>query len=455
MPKNIDKQKILEVLKKPGLSKEVVEAISKYKDEPGWMTDLRLKSYEHYKLRPIPQWGADLNGLKEENIQYFVTQDMKKQNNWDQVPSDIKQTFEELKIPEAERKFLAGVATQYESEVIYERLKEKWNSLGVIFTDTDSALKEYPELFKKWFGKAIPYTDNKYAALNTACWSGGSFVYVPKGVKVDIPLQAYFFINTFNLGQFERTLIIADEGAQVHYVEGCVSPTYTTDILHSGVIELIALKGARIRYTTIQNWSKNVYNLVTQRGLAYDNAIIEWVDCNIGSKITMKYPSVVLVGNNSHGEVLSIAVADGKQHLDTGAKMIHIGKNTSSIITTKSICKNGGRASYRGLVKVTKGAKNARVKVSCDALILDNESQTDTYPYNEIYEQQTYIEHEATVSKVSDNQLYYLKSHGISEEEAASLIISGFIDPIARELPMEYAMEMNDLIRMSMKGSVG
>lgn len=445
----------IDILSKPGLSREVIEAISKFKEEPDWMLDIRLKAYEHYLQRPLPKWGADLNNLKDENIQFYAIPGSKKKRDWDEVPSEVKKTFEELRIPEAERKFLAGVETQFDSSVIYGRMKEKWESQGVIFTDTDTGIKKYPEIFKKWFGKVIPYTDNKYAALNTACWSGGSFVYVPKGVKVEIPLQAYFYIQTQNLGQFERTLIIADEGAEVQYVEGCTAPTYSTDILHSGVIELVALKGARIRYTTIQNWSKNVYNLVTQRGIAYDDAKIEWVDCNLGSYKTMKYPSVILSGNNSKGEVLSIAVADKNQHIDSGAKMIHIGKNTSSVITTKSICKGGGRTSYRGLVKVTKGAKNARVKVVCDALILDNISQTDTYPYNEIYEKATRIEHEASVSKVSENQLYYLMSRGLSEEEAGALIVSGFVEPIAKELPMEYAMEMNDLIRMSMKGSVG
>ncbi len=445
----------IDILSKPGLSREVIEAISKFKDEPEWMLDIRLKAYEHYLERPLPKWGADLKNLKDENIQFYAIPGSKKKRDWDEVPTEVKKTFEELRIPEAERKFLAGVETQFDSSVIYGRMKEKWESQGVVFTDTDTGIKKYPELFKKWFGKVIPYTDNKYAALNTACWSGGSFVYVPKGVKVEIPLQAYFYIQTQNLGQFERTLIIADEGAEVQYVEGCTAPTYSTDILHSGVIELVALKGARIRYTTIQNWSKNVYNLVTQRGIAYDDAKIEWVDCNLGSYKTMKYPSVILTGNNSKGEVLSIAVADKNQHIDSGAKMIHIGKNTSSVITTKSICKGGGRTSYRGLVKVTKGAKNAKVKVVCDALILDNISQTDTYPYNEIYEKATRIEHEASVSKVSENQLYYLMSRGLSEEEAGALIVSGFVEPIAKELPMEYAMEMNDLIRMSMKGSVG
>lgn len=443
------------ILSRPGLTRETVEALSVYKDEPEWMRETRLKAYDHYTDRPVPTWGADLSGFKDEAIRFYVTPQSKKKNNWNDVPTEVRKTYEELKIPEAERKYLAGVETQFDSNVVYGKVKEKWESQGVVFTDTDTALKKYPELFKKWFGKVIPLTDNKYAALNTACWSGGSFVYVPKGVKVEIPLQAYFYIQTANLGQFERTLIIVDEGAEVQYIEGCTAPTYSTDILHSGVIEIIALKNSRVRYTTIQNWSKNVYNLVTQRALAYENATAEWVDCNLGSKKTMKYPSVVMVGNNAHGEVLSIAVADKGQHLDSGAKMIHIGKNTSSVIKTKSICKNGGRASYRGLIKVTKGAKKTKVKVVCDALILDNESQTDTYPYNEIYEKLSKIEHEASVSRVSENQLHYLMSHGLSEEEAGALIVSGFIEPIAKELPMEYAMEMNDLVRMSMKGSVG
>lgn len=449
------KDEAIKILSKEGLSRDVVEALSVYKEEPDWMRENRLKAYDHYMLRPVPQWGANLNELDDQKIRFYVTPESKKTRTWEEVPAEMKKTFDDLKIPEAEKKFLAGVETQFDSNVVYGRMKEKWEKQGVIFTDTDTGLKLYPELFKQWFGKSIPLTDNKYAALNTACWSGGSFVYVPKGIKVEIPLQAYFYIKTANLGQFERTLIIADEGAEVQYVEGCSAPQYFTDILHSGVIELIALKGSRIRYTTIQNWSKNIYNLVTQRGLAYQDATIEWVDCNLGSRVTMKYPSVVMVGDRSHGEVLSIAYSDGEQHLDSGAKMIHIGKDTSSVITTKSICKNGGRTSYRGLVKVTKGAKNAKTKVVCDALILDNKSQTDTYPYNEIYERQSKVEHEASVSRVSESQLYYLMSRGLTEEEAGGLIVSGFIEPIAKELPMEYALEMNQLIKMSMKGSVG
>lgn len=444
-----------ELLTKKGLSREIVEAISEYKKEPKWMLEIRLKALDIYFSKPIPTWGVDLSDLKEDEIQFFVTPESKKARSWEEVPEEMKKTFDELKIPEAEKKFLAGVETQYDSNVVYGQVKEEWTKQGVIFTDTDTAVKEHEEIFKKWFGKVVPANDNKYAALNTACWSGGSFVYVPKGIKVKIPLQAYFYIQTQSLGQFERTLIIADEGAEVQYVEGCSAPTYSDEILHSGVIELVALKGARIRYTTIQNWSKNVYNLVTQRGIAYENATIEWVDCNIGSKATMKYPSVILAGKKSHGEVLSIALADSQQHLDSGAKMIHIGSESSSIITTKSICKNGGRTSYRGLVRVTKGALNCKSKIVCDALILDNISQTDTYPYNECYENSANIEHEATVSKVSESQLYYLMSRGLTEEEASGLIVSGFIEPISKELPMEYAIEMNELIKMSMKGSVG
>lgn len=451
----MQKSNLLTTLTYPGLSREKISALSQFKSEPAWMSDLRLKALDHYFTRPVPTWGADLSGFVEDEIQFYVLPDSQKTRDWNDVPEEMKQTFEKLKIPEAERKFLAGVETQYDSNVVYGRVKKQWEEQGVIFTDTDTALKQHPELFQKWFGKAIPYTDNKYAALNTACWSGGSFVYIPKGVKVAVPLQAYFYINTSNLGQFERTLIIADEGSDVTYVEGCSAPTYSSSILHSGVIELIALKDARIRYTTIQNWSKNVYNLVTQRGLAYQGARIEWVDCNLGSKVTMKYPSVVMVGDHSSGEILSLSFADGNQHIDSGAKLIHIGKNTNGIITTKSICQNGGRTSYRGLVKVHKGAKNAKIKVNCDALIMDTKSQTDTYPYNESYESSARIEHEASVSRVSDHQLYYLASRGLSEEDANGIILSGFAEPIAKQLPLEYAMEMNELIKMSMKGSVG
>lgn len=438
-----------------GLSEQTVRRISQEKHEPEWMLEIRLKAYKHFVEREMPTWGADLSGLKFEDINYFVRATDKKSRNWDEVPDEIKNTFTRLGIPQAERKFLAGVATQYESEVVYDSLKKKWNDLGVIFMDTDSGLREYPEIFKQYFGKVIPYSDNKFAALNTAVWSGGSFIYVPKGVKVDIPLQAYFFIQSRNMGQFERTLIIADEGSEVQYIEGCTAPSYSTDSLHSAVVELMALKNARIRYTTIQNWSDNVYNLVTKRGIAEENAVVEWVDCNLGSKVTMKYPSVILRGDHSHGEVLSIAVADEAQYQDTGAKMIHLGRHTSSLIKGKSICKNGGRTSYRGLVKVKKGAYGAKAKVICDALIFDDASQTDTYPHNEIYEQDTTLEHEATVSRIGEDQLWYLTSRGLSESDAAAMIVSGFIEPIVKELPMEYALEMNELIRMEMEGSVG
>lgn len=442
-------------LNKSGLTKQTIEELSLFKKEDNWMAEIRLKAYDYYLTKKVPEWGVDLKSLTDNNIRFYVEPGSKKKRNWNEVPADIKTTFDELKIPEAERKFLAGVETQFDSNVIYGRIKKEWEDLGVIFTDTDTGLKKYPEIFKKWFGKVVPFTDNKYAALNTACWSGGSFVYVPKGVKVPIPLQAYFYIQTQNLGQFERTLIIADEDAEIQYVEGCSAPTYSSDILHSGVIELVALKNAKIRYTTIQNWSKNVYNLVTQRGIAYEGATIEWVDCNLGSRATMKYPSVYLVGNNSRGEVLSVALADKNQHIDSGAKMFHIGKNTSSIITTKSICQNGGRTSYRGMVKINKSAKNAKSKIVCDALIMDNISQTDTYPYNIIEEETSTLEHEASVSKVSEAQLYYLMSKGLTEAEAGGLIVAGFVEPISKELPMEYAMEMNELIRLSMEGSVG
>jgi Fe-S cluster assembly protein SufB len=439
----------------PGLTEQTIRQISSQKLEPSWMLDIRLKAYQHYTQRPTPTWGADLSQLIDDEIQFYTPPDLAKTQKWEDVPIDIKKVYEDLKIPEAERKFLAGVETQFDSNVVYGKVKQQWQELGVIFTDTDTAVREYPELLKKYFGRAIPYTDNKYAALNTACWSGGSFVYIPTGVKVEVPLQAYFYIKTTNLGQFERTLIIADEGAEVTYVEGCSAPTYTTSILHSGVIELIALKNAKIRYTTIQNWSKNVYNLVTQRGLAYEGARIEWVDCNIGSKVTMKYPCVVCIGNNSHGEIISLAVADKDQHMDSGAKLIHMGKNTSGIIKTKSVCKNGGRTSYRGLVKVTKGATSARVKVACDALILDNQSQTNTYPTNLSMEKTASIEHEASISKISEDQIFYLTSRGLSEEESAGLIVSGYAESITRELPMEYAMELNELLKLSMRGSVG
>lgn len=438
-----------------GINEKIISKISKLKDEDQWMLDLRLKAYEHFMKRPMPTWGADLSGIDFDNIHYFVRAIDKQGRNWNEVPDEIKNTFERLGIPQAERKFLAGVATQYESEVIYHNIQKKWNELGVVFLDTDSAYKQFPEIFREHFGKIIPYSDNKFAALNTAVWSGGSFIYVPKGVKVTIPLQAYFRINAQNMGQFERTLIIADEDSQVTYIEGCTAPTYTTDSLHSAVVEIVAKKRARVRYTTIQNWSSNVYNLVTKRAVAYQDAIMEWVDCNLGSKVTMKYPSVYLVEPGAHGEVLSIALAGQGQYQDAGGKIIHRAPNTSSVITSKSICKDGGRTSYRGLLRIAKGAKNSKSTVICDALILDNKSRTDTYPTNEIAEKQVSLGHEASVSKVNEEQLFYLMSRGLSESEAAGLIVSGFIEPIVKELPMEYAMEMNALIQMSMEGSVG
>ncbi len=438
-----------------GLSKDVVRRISKIKNEPEWMLERRLAAYDIFESKPMPPWGGDLSAIDFQNITYYVKSTNKKPRDWNEVPTNIKDTFERLGIPQAERKFLAGTASQYDSEVIYHKLKDKWTKLGIIFSDTDTALKEHPEIFKQYFGTVIPSTDNKFAALNTAVWSGGSFIYIPKGVKVEIPLQAYFRINARNMGQFERTLIIADEGSEVHYIEGCTAPTYTTDSLHAAVVEIIVKKDARVRYTTIQNWSNNVYNLVTKRAIAHQDAVMEWVDCNLGSKVTMKYPSVYLVQPGAHGEVLSIAMAGEGQHQDAGAKMIHAAKNTSSIIKSKSICFDGGRTSYRGLIKIHKGAENSKSQVTCDALILDNKSRTDTYPYNEINEKKVTLGHEASVSKVSEAQKFYLMSRGISEEQANAMIVSGFIEPIVKELPMEYAVELNALIQMSMEGSVG
>ena len=438
-----------------GINEGIIRQISQLKDEDEWMLNLRLKAYKHFCKRELPTWGADLSGIDFNKIHYFVRATDKQGRSWDDVPDKIKNTFDRLGIPQAERKFLAGVATQYESEVIYHNIQKKWNELGVVFLDTDSAYKQYPEIFHEYFGKTIPYTDNKFASLNTAVWSGGSFIYVPKGVKVDIPLQAYFRINARNMGQFERTLIIADEDSQVHYIEGCTAPTYTTDSLHSAVVEIVVKKRARVRYTTIQNWSTNVYNLVTKRAIAYQDSVMEWVDCNLGSKVTMKYPSVYLVEPGAHGEVLSIALAGKDQHQDAGAKIIHRAENTSSVITSKSICKDGGRTSYRGMIKIAKGAKNSKSTVICDALILDNNSRTDTYPTNDIDEQEVTLGHEASVSKVNEEQLFYLMSRGLSEAEASAMIVSGFIEPIIKELPMEYAMELNALIQMNMEGSVG
>ncbi len=439
-----------------GLTAEVVAAISERKDEPAWMRDLRLRSFEAYERRPMPNWGSDLSGIHFDDIFYYVEASEKQANSWEDLPPEIMETYEKLGIPEAERKRLvAGVAAQYESTVLYHKVREDLEERGVIFQDTDTALREHEELFRKHFATVIPPNDNKFAALNTAVWSGGSFIWIPEGVDVDIPLQAYFRINKQNMGQFERTLIIAEPGSKVHYVEGCTAPIYSSDSLHSAVVEIIVKEGAKVRYTTIQNWSTNVYNLVTKRAMAYKNATMEWIDGNIGSKVTMKYPAVWLMEEGASGEVLSVAYAKDGQHQDAGAKMVHNAPNTTSNILSKSISKGSGRTSYRGLVKITPGATNARAAVKCDALMLDDESRTDTYPYMEIGEEDATIEHEATVSKVSDEQLFYMQARGINEDEATAMIVRGFIEPIARELPMEYAVELNRLIALEMEGAIG
>jgi Fe-S cluster assembly protein SufB len=438
-----------------GLTPQVVQAISEHKNEPEWMRKFRLKSLEYFQARPLPTWGGDLSQIDFDNIYYYIKPTEKQAQSWEDLPPDIKNTWDRLGIPEAERKFLAGVGAQYESEVVYHKLQEQLESQGVIFLDMDSGLREHEELVKQYFGTVIPQNDNKFAALNSAVWSGGSFIYVPPGVRVEQPLQAYFRINAENMGQFERTLIIVDEGAYVHYVEGCTAPIYTTDSLHSAVVEIIVKEGGRCRYTTIQNWSTNVYNLVTKRAVAYKDATMEWVDGNLGSKLTMKYPAIWLLGERAHGEVLSIAFANQGQHQDAGGKAVHIAPKTTSTITSKSISKNGGRASYRGLLEVAKGAEGAKSKVVCDALILDEESRTDTYPYIRIDENNVDIGHEATVSKIGEEQLFYLMSRGLSEAEATAMIVSGFVEPITKELPLEYAVEMNRLIQLQMEGSVG
>jgi Fe-S cluster assembly protein SufB len=438
-----------------GLNKDIVAEISKHKGEPQWMLDYRLKAYEIFEKKPIPTWGGDVSQIDFQDIFYYVKPTSEEAKSWEDVPADMKRTFDKLGIPEAEQKFLSGVGAQYDSEVVYHKIKESLEKQGVIFLSCDHGLKEHPELFKQYFGTVIPSSDNKFAALNSAVWSGGSFIYVPKGVKVDVPLQAYFRINTKDMGQFERTLIIVDEDAYVHYVEGCTAPTYSSDSLHSAVVEIIVKKGGRCRYTTIQNWSNNVYNLVTKRAVAYANATMEWVDGNLGSKLTMKYPAVYMMEPGAHGEVLSIAFAGKGQHQDAGAKVVHCAPNTSSKIISKSISKDGGRAGYRGLVKVMKGAENCRSTVNCDALILDEDSRSDTYPTMEIEEDKVTIGHEATVSKIGDEQIFYLMARGIPEEEAGAMIVSGFIEPVVKELPMEYAVEMNRLIQLQMEGSVG
>ena len=438
-----------------GLDREIVEQISAMKGEPGWMLEFRLKALDHFIKRPIPTWGGDLTKLDLNDIYYYVKPTDKEGRSWDEVPDTIKQTFDKLGIPEAEQKFLAGVGAQYESEMVYHKIQEHLEKQGVIFLSIEDGLRQHPELFREYFSTVIPIEDNKFAALNSAVWSGGSFIYIPKGIKVDLPLQAYFRLNVANIGQFERTLIIADEGSQVHYVEGCTAPTYTTDSFHSGVIEIVVKKGARVRYTTIQNWSTNVYNLVTQRALVQEGATMEWVDANLGSKLTMKYPSCYLLGPGAHGEILSMAFAGKGQHQDAGGKVIHFAPHTSSKITSKSISKAGGRASYRGLLKVYKEANDVRSNVVCDALLLDETSRSDTYPYIEIDSDDVTIGHEASVSKVGEEQLFYLMSRGLSEEEATTMVVSGFIEPLVKELPMEYAIEMNRLIQLQMEGSIG
>jgi Fe-S cluster assembly protein SufB len=438
-----------------GLSHELVDAISSHKNEPDWMRKFRHKSLDYFYARPIPQWGGNLNDIDFDNIFYYIKPTENQANSWEDLPADIKDTWDKLGIPEAEKKYLAGVGAQYESEVVYHKLQEDLTAKGVIFLDTDSALREHEDIFKQYFGTIIPQNDNKFAALNSAVWSGGSFIYVPPGVSIDMPLQAYFRINAENMGQFERTLILVDEGAYVHYVEGCTAPIYSTDSLHSAVVEIVVKKGARCRYTTIQNWSNNVYNLVTKRAVAEEDATMEWVDGNLGSKLTMKYPAIWLTGERAHGEVLSIAFAGAGQHQDAGGKAVHVAPNTTSVITSKSISKNGGRAGYRGLLQVDKKAVGSKSKVVCDALILDDESRSDTYPYIKIDADDVDIGHEATVSKIGEEQLFYLMSRGLTEAEASAMIVSGFVEPITKELPLEYAVEMNRLIQLQMEGSVG
>lgn len=438
-----------------GLNKQVVEQISAMKQEPQWMLEFRLKALEHFQQRPIPTWGGDLSSLNLDEIYFYTRPTDKEGRNWDEVPETIKNTFNKLGIPEAEQKFLAGVGAQYESEMVYHNIQKHLEEKGVIFKSIENGLRDHPDLFREYFGTVIPIEDNKFAALNSAVWSGGSFVYIPPGVTVDLPLQAYFRLNEASTGQFERTMIIADEGSSAHYVEGCTAPIYTTDSFHSGVIEIIVKKGARMRYTTIQNWSNNMYNLVTQRAIVHEDATMEWVDANLGSKLTMKYPSCYLVGERAHGEILSMAFAAQGQHQDTGGKVIHVAPNTTSKITSKSISKSEGRASYRGLLKVHKGATNSRSNVVCDALLIDPQSRSDTYPYIEIDEDEVSVGHEASVSKIGEEQLFYLMSRGLSEEQATGMIVSGFIEPLVKELPMEYAIEMNRLIQLQMEGSIG
>ena len=441
---------------KRGIDEDVVRDISSKKSEPEWMTKLRLKGLRLFEKKPMPNWGSDLSGIDFDNIKYFVRSTEKQAESWEDLPEDIKNTYDKLGIPEAEKqRLVAGVAAQYESEVVYHQIREDLEQQGVLFLDTDTALREHPEIFQEHFGTVIPPGDNKFAALNTAVWSGGSFIYVPPGVHVEIPLQAYFRINTENMGQFERTLIIVDEGAYVHYVEGCTAPIYKSDSLHSAVVEIIVKKNARCRYTTIQNWSNNVYNLVTKRAVAHEGATMEWVDGNIGSKVTMKYPAVWMTGEHAKGEVLSIAFAGEGQHQDAGAKMVHAAPNTSSTIINKSVARGGGRTSYRGLVQINEGSYGSKSTVKCDALLVDAISRSDTYPYVDVREDDVAMGHEATVSRVSEDQLFYLMSRGLSEDEAMAMVVRGFVEPIARELPMEYALELNRLIELQMEGAVG
>ena len=440
---------------KRGLSRQTVEEISRFKNEPDWMLQFRLRAYEHFLQRPMPSWGGELDRIDFDKIVYYRKPSEREEKSWDDVPDKIKETFERLGIPEAERMFLAGVGAQYDSEVVYHSVKEELTKLGVVFMGTDQALIEYPEIFKKYFGTVVPPEDNKFSALNSAVWSGGSFVYVPKGVEVPLPLQAYFRINGENTGQFERTLIVVDEGAKVHYIEGCTAPIYATDSLHVAVVEVIALKGAQVRYTTIQNWSNDVYNLVTKRAHAHENATVEWIDANTGSRLTMKYPSIYLRGRGASADIISVAVAGAGQHQDTGAKAVHLAPDTKSRIVSKSVSKDGGRATYRGHLKVAPGATNVVASVRCDALMLDDQSRSDTYPYIDIQEDDTTMTHEATVGKVSADQVFYLMSRGLTENEATNLIVQGFLEVFTKELPMEYAIEFNRLVKLEMVGSLG
>ncbi|WP_419932713.1 Fe-S cluster assembly protein SufB [Candidatus Poriferisodalis sp.] len=438
-----------------GLDEEIIREMSALKNEPQWMLDFRLRSYKIFQRKPMPNWGGDMSEIYFDDIYYYIKPTEGQVDAWEELPDSVKDTYEKLGIPEAERKYLAGVTAQYESEVVYHRNREDLEAQGVLFSDMDSAVKEYPDIVQRYFGTIIPPGDNKFSALNSAVWSGGSFIYVPPGVEVEMPLQAYFRINAENMGQFERTLIIADEGATVHYIEGCSAPVYTTDSLHSAVVELVALPGGRITYTTIQNWSNNVFNLVTKRAAAYDEAHVEWIDGNIGSRLTMKYPAVYLMGPKASGEVLSVAYAGNGQHQDAGAKMVHAAPETTSKIVSKSISKDGGRTTYRGLVRVEEGMSGCRSHVQCDALLLDQDSRSDTYPYQEIGSRDAEIGHEATVSKVADEQLFYLMSRGLSAEQAMGMVVNGFIEPVTRTLPMEYAVEWSRLIELQMEGSIG